>query len=84
MENTQHKDLNPHEFTLEIAGEPTAVRVEVPKPGDYIVYLNGERTGHIYPIVGNTSIVWKTNDDIEESLVNEIGAQIEILERDQL
>ena len=84
MENTQQKDLNPHEFTLELGGEPTAVRVEVPKPGDYIVYLNGERTGHIYPIVGNTSIVWKTNDDIEESLVNEIGAQIEILEKDQL
>ena len=84
MENTQEKDLNPHEFTLEIDGEPTAIRVEVPKPGDYIVYINGERSGHIYPVVGNTKLIWKTNDDIKESLVDEIGAQIEILEKDHL
>ena len=84
MENAQEKDLNPYEFTLEIEGEPTAIRVEVPKPGDYIVYINGERTGHIYPVVGNTTLLWKTNDDISESLVNNIGAQIELLEQNHL
>ncbi len=84
MENTQEKDLNPYEFTLEISGEPAAIRVEVPKPGDYIVYINGERTGHIYPVVGSTTLVWKTNDDISETLVNDIGAQIEVLEKNHL
>jgi len=84
MENTQEKDLNPYEFTLEMGGEPVAVRVEVPKPGDYIVYINGERTGHIYPVVGSTNMLWKTNDNIDESLVNKIGAQIETLEKNEL
>jgi hypothetical protein len=49
-----------------------------------IVYINGERTGHIYPVVGSTTLVWKTNDDIDENLVNDIGAQIEILEKNHL
>lgn len=84
MENKQEKDLNPYEFTLEIAGEPAAVRVEVPKPGDYIVYINGERMGHIYPVVGSTVLIWKTNDEIEETLVSEIGAHIENLEKSNL
>jgi hypothetical protein len=80
MEN-QQKDLNPHEFTLEIDGEAKAIRVEVPKPGDYIVYINGERTGHIYPEAGDTSLQWRSKDKISQRLVNEIGAQIEVLEK---
>ena len=84
MENKQEKDLNPYEFTLEINGEPAAVRVEVPKQGDYVVYINGERKGHIYPVVGNTTLIWKTNDEIEEHIVNEIGAHVEILEKNDL
>ena len=80
MENTQEKDLNPYEFTIEIAGEPTAIRVEVPKEGDYIVYINGERSGHIYPEAGHTSLDWKTKDDIDQKLVSEIGANVEALE----
>lgn len=75
----QEKDLNPYEFTLEIDGEPHAVRVEVPKPGDYIVYINGERKGHIHPIKGTAS-EWKTMDDMEQPLVDEIGKNIEVLE----
>jgi len=75
----QEKDLNPYEFTLEIDGEPQAIRVELPKPGDYIVYINGERKGHIYPIRGTVS-EWKSGDDIDQSLINEIGKNIEVLE----
>jgi hypothetical protein len=76
----QEKDLNPYEFTLEKAGEPQAVRVELPKPGDYIIYINGERTGHIYPIRSKSTVEWKTKDDIAQALVNEIGKNIEVLE----
>lgn len=74
------KDLNPYEFTLEIKGDPSAIRVEIPKEGDYIVYVNGERTGHIYCIKGNNSVQWKTTDHISQELVDEIGKHIEILE----
>lgn len=84
MEAKQEKDLNPYEFTIENNGEPQAVRVEVPKEGDYIVYINGERTGHIYPIIGGTSLKWQTKDDIDQGLVDEIGRQIEILEETHL
>lgn len=76
---TQQKDLNPYEFTLEIEGEAKAIRVEVPKPGDYIVYINGERTGHIYPETGDTTLHWRSKDKISQRLVDEIGAQIELL-----
>lgn len=76
----QEKDLNPYEFTLEIDGEPQAIRVELPKPGDYIVYINGERTGHIYPVRGQVC-TWKSNDDIEQNLVDEIGKSIEAIEK---
>ncbi len=84
MENTRQKDLNPHEFTIEIDGEPQAIRVETPKQGDYIVYINGERTGHIYPIIGSTTLKWKTKDTINQELVDEIGKQIEVLESNHL
>lgn len=76
----QEKDLNPYEFTLEIDGEPQAVRVELPKPGDYIIYINGARTGHIYPIRSNSIVDWKSNDDIDQQLIDEIGKNIEVLE----
>lgn len=76
----QEKDLNPYEFTLEIDGEPQAIRVESPKPGDYIVYINGERTGHIYPIVSQSSSTWKSADDIDQAIINKIGEKIEALE----
>ncbi|MES2826960.1 MAG: hypothetical protein V4687_02350 [Bacteroidota bacterium] len=79
MENTQEKDLNPYEFTIEIAGEPNAVRVELPKPGDYIIYINGERTGHIYRETA-TGKVWDTKDEIDPKLVKALGAQIELIE----
>jgi len=84
MDNKQEKDLNPYEFTIEVEGEPQAIRVEVPKPGDYIVYINGERTGHIYPIIGGTVLKWKTKDDIDQQLVDEIGKQIAVLEANQI
>lgn len=84
MENVQEKDLNPHEFTIDINGEPHAIRVEVTKPGDYVIYINGERTGHIYPIIGNTTLKWQTKDNISQELVDEIGAQIEALENNHL
>lgn len=74
------KDLNPYEFTLEISGEPSAIRIEIPKEGDYIVYINGERTGHIYCIKGSSSVQWKTTDHISQELVDEIGAHIVTLE----
>lgn len=80
MNKMQEKDLNPHEFTIEIGGEPHAVRVEVIKAGDYVVYINGERTGHIYPIVGSKTLKWQTKDQINQPIVDEIGKQIEILE----
>ena len=80
MENTQEKDLNPYEFTLEIDGEPHAVRVEVPKDKDYIVYLNGERTGHITSSNSSGKKAWTSNDDIAQSLIDQVGAQIEVLE----
>jgi hypothetical protein len=80
MEN-QQKDLNPYEFTLEIDGEAKAIRVEVPKPGDYVVYINGERSGHIYPETGDTALHWRSKDKISQRLVNEIGAQVELLEK---
>ncbi|TDQ11631.1 hypothetical protein [Pedobacter metabolipauper] len=80
MENTQEKDLNPYEFTLEIDGEPNAIRVELPKPGDYIIYINGERTGHIFPETGNTTLQWRSKDDIDQKLVDELGARIEAIE----
>ncbi|WP_316788535.1 hypothetical protein [Pedobacter frigoris] len=84
MENTQNKDLNPHEFTIEISGEPQAVRVEITKPGDYVIYINGERTGHIYPIIGSTTLKWRSKDHISQELVDEIGKQIETLENNHL
>lgn len=74
------KDLNPYEFTLEINGDPAAIRVEIPKEGDYIVYINGERTGHIYCIKGKGKVQWKTTDHIGQDLVDEIGNHIEVLE----
>lgn len=77
----QEKDLNPYEFTLEIHGEPQAIRVELPKPGDYIIYINGERTGHIYPIRSKSTVEWKSNDDIDQALINELGKSIEELEK---
>lgn len=80
MENTQEKDLNPYEFTLEIDGEPHAVRVEVPKDNDYIVYLNGERTGHITSTNASGKKTWTSNDEIAQSLIDQVGAQIEVLE----
>ena len=76
----QEKDLNPYEFTLEIDGEPQAIRVELPRSGDYIIYINGERTGHIYPIRSKSTVEWKSNDDIEQQLIDEIGKNIEALE----
>lgn len=75
------KDLNPYEFTLEINGEPQAIRIEQPKADDYIVYINGERSGHIYPLVSADSIAWKSEDGIDQALLDEIGQQIEILEK---
>lgn len=84
MDNTQEKDLNPYEFTLEINGEPQAIRVEVPKPGDYIVYINGERKGHIYSETGDTTLEWKTKDPISQKLVSEIGLHVESLENNSL
>jgi hypothetical protein len=80
MENTQEKDLNPYEFTLEIDGEPHAIRVEVPKDGDYVIYINGERTGHISSTEVGSKRNWTTKDDIAQNLVNEIGQQVEVLE----
>lgn len=80
MENTQEKDLNPYEFTLEIDGEPHAVRVEVPKENDYIVYLNGERTGHITSTNASGKKTWTSSDEIAQSLIDQVGAQIEVLE----
>ncbi len=80
MDNTQEKDLNPYEFTIEIDGEPNAVRVEVPKAGDYIIYINGERLGHIYLETADADRNWKTKDDLSQRLVDELGAQIEIHE----
>ncbi|RYE56683.1 MAG: hypothetical protein EOP48_07450 [Sphingobacteriales bacterium] len=80
MENTQEKDLNPYEFTLEIDGEPHAVRVEVPKDGDYIIYINGERTGHITSTNSSGKRSWTSKDDIAQSLIDQVGAQIEVLE----
>ncbi|MGY4385816.1 hypothetical protein ACVWYN_002864 [Pedobacter sp. UYP24] len=80
MDNTQEKDLNPYEFTIEIDGEPNAVRIEVPKTGDYIVYINGERLGHIYSEAEDAERKWKTKDDISQQLVDKLGAHIEILE----
>jgi hypothetical protein len=80
MENTQEKDLNPYEFTLEIDGEPHAIRVEVPKEGDYVVYINGERTGHISSTESSGNRSWVTKDESSQSLVDQIGAQIETLE----
>lgn len=80
MENTQEKDLNPYEFTIEIDGEPNAVRVEVPRPGDYIIYINGERLGHIYRESADTAKIWRTKDNLSQKLVDNLGAQIEILE----
>jgi len=78
------KDLNPHEFTIEIAGEPQAIRAEQPKPGDYIVYINGERSGHIYPVVSNSGLEWKSEDDMDQALINNIGKHIETLEKGAL
>lgn len=78
------KDLNPYEFTLEIDGEPHAIRIEHPKAEDYIVYINGERSGHIYPVVSNTSIQWKSEDKIDQTLVNEIGQHIETMDKNAL
>lgn len=75
------KDLNPYEFTLEIEGEPQAIRVEVPKAGDYIVYINGERSGHIYPQATTGTLVWIAEDEMDQALVNQIGQQIEIMEK---
>ncbi|MEJ7559695.1 MAG: hypothetical protein WKF66_15405 [Pedobacter sp.] len=80
MENTQEKDLNPYEFTLDINAEPHAVRVEVPKEGDYVVYINGERTGHITSTETAGKRYWITKDDIEQRLVDQIGEQVELLE----
>jgi len=80
MESKQEKDLNPYEFTLEIDGEPMAVRVEVPKEGDYVVYINGERTGHLSFKNENASKVWFSKDEIDQALVNRLGEQIEVLE----
>jgi hypothetical protein len=80
MENTQEKDLNPYEFTLEIDGEPHAIRVEVPKEGDYVVYINGERTGHISSTNSAEKRSWTTKDEISQGLVDKVGAQIETLE----
>ena len=78
------KDLNPYEFTLEIDGHPQAIRVEQPKAGDYIVYINGERTAHIYPVVSNSSLEWRSEDKIDQALINEIGQHIETLEKNTL
>lgn len=84
METEQPKDLNPYEFTLEIDGEAKAIRVELPKPGDYIVYVNGERTGHIFPETGDTALVWRTKDKISQKLVDAVGREIEIQEEGHL
>lgn len=70
------KDLNPYEFTLEIDGHPQAIRIEQPKADDYIVYINGERLGHIHPIVSTTGMEWKSEDKMDQALVNEIGQHI--------
>jgi hypothetical protein len=80
MENTQEKDLNPYEFTLDINGEPHAIRVEVPKEGDYIVYINGERTGHLTSTGSFETRSWSSKDDIAQDLIDQIGEQITILE----
>jgi len=80
MESKQEKDLNPYEFTLEIDGEPMAIRVEVPKEGDYVVYINGERTGHLSFENGSEGKTWFSKDEIAKDLVNRIGEQIEVLE----
>lgn len=77
----QEKDLNPYEFTIEINGAPHAIRVELPKPGDYIVYINGERTGHIYPIRSGAASEWKSKDNISQRLISEIGKNIDELEK---
>ncbi|WP_285008453.1 hypothetical protein [Pedobacter faecalis] len=74
------KDLNPYEFTIDIDGEPHAIRVEVPQEGDYIVYINGERSGHLYTVQGDTKLEWRTDDEISQRLVDEIGADILLLE----
>ncbi|WP_316811646.1 hypothetical protein [Pedobacter heparinus] len=78
------KDLNPYEFTLEIDGGPQAVRVEQPKPGDYVIYINGERSGHIYPVVSTSTMEWRSEDKMDQALVDEIGQHIEALERGAL
>ncbi|MFA4868838.1 MAG: hypothetical protein WC623_11595 [Pedobacter sp.] len=74
------KDLNPFEFTLEINGEPQAIRIEHPKTKDYIVYINGERSGHIYPVASGNRIDWKSEDGMDQTLLDEIGKHIEIME----
>lgn len=79
------KDLNPYEFTLEIDGdEPQAIRVEHPKPDDYVIYINGERSGHIYPVVSNNTMEWRSEDKMDQVLVDEIGRHIEALEKGSL
>lgn len=78
------KDLNPYEFTLDIDGEPHAIRIEHPKAQDFIVYINGERSGHIYPVVSNTDLKWESEDDMDQDLVNEIGQHIEAMEKNSL
>lgn len=83
MENTQEKDLNPYEFTVEIDGEPNAVRVELPKAGDYIVYINGERTGHMFREENSTG-GWATKDDISNDLLDKLGAQIDKMEENDM
>jgi len=79
----QEKDLNPYEFTLEIKGEPHAIRIELPKPGDYIVYINGERTGHIYPVALHDGVEWRSKDQIDQHLIDEIGKNIEAQEKNK-
>lgn len=75
------KDLNPYEFTLEINGEPQAIRIEQPKADDYIVYINGERSGHIHPQATASGIAWKAEDGMNQALVDEIGQHIETMEK---
>lgn len=78
------KDLNPYEFTIEIDGLAQAIRAEQPKPGDFIIYINGERTGHIYPVVSPPITEWKSQDKMDQALVSEIGQHIETLEKNAL
>lgn len=80
------KDLNPYEFTLEIDGQPSAIRVEHPKADDYIVYINGERSGHIHPVRSGDNMHWTSEDQMDQALLNRIGQQIEAIDeagRDQ-